>query len=118
MKVKNTRLLLKKAPVSVLSLLNTVKDKIDDNSAVAEESSSKADSNKNNRCGSGAGVRTIDSYMRSAYSCNAEIYWCLKVVISKMSLRSCDDLAPLFSVMFKDSNIAKESSLARTKCGY
>ena len=49
---------------------------------------------------------------------HAEIRWALKVVLSKFSKRSCDDIAELFATMFPDSCIAKSMSCARTKIRY
>ena len=49
---------------------------------------------------------------------NAEITWCLKVVESRYSQRSCDQIVELFAVMFPDSEIAKQMMLGRRKGGY
>ena len=38
--------------------------------------------------------------------------------MSKMPLRSCEQLKLLFSAMFNDSNIVKSFRLGKTKCGY
>ena len=47
----------------------------------------------------------------------AEIRWCLQVVQSKYSQRSCNGIVELFTVMFPDSDIAK-MTLKKDKCGY
>ena len=49
---------------------------------------------------------------------NAEIRWCRKVVKSRYSQHSCDEIVELFAVMFPNSEIAKKMTLGRTKCGY
>ena len=47
---------------------------------------------------------------------DAEMRWCLKVVKSKFSQRSCDDMQSLFSVMFPE--IARKMTLQKDKCKY
>ena len=49
---------------------------------------------------------------------DAEIRWCLQVVQSKYSQRSCNGIVELFTVMFPDSDIAKKMTLKKDKCGY
>ena len=44
--------------------------------------------------------------------------WTLKVIMSNFSCRSCPLKPVLFSVMFSDSEIAKEFSLGKTKVSY
>ena len=48
----------------------------------------------------------------------AEIRWCMKVVSSHFSLRSCLDIKDLFRSMFPDSAVANEFTCSKTKCGY
>ena len=48
---------------------------------------------------------------------NAEIRWCLKVVESRYSQRSCDQIVELLAIMFPAREIAK-MMLGRTKGGY
>ena len=49
---------------------------------------------------------------------DAEMRWCLKVVKSKFSQRSCNDMQSLFSVMFPDIEIARKMTLQKDKCKY
>ena len=49
---------------------------------------------------------------------DAEIRWCLQVVQSKYSQRSCNGIVELFTVMFPGSDIAKKMTLKKGKCGY
>ena len=49
---------------------------------------------------------------------DAEISWCIKVVKSKFSQQSCDDLQSLFSVMCPNSEIARKMTLQKDKCKY
>ena len=49
---------------------------------------------------------------------DAEIRWCLKVVQSRYSQRSCDNVVKLFTAMFHDSEIAMKMMLHESKCGY
>ena len=49
---------------------------------------------------------------------DAEIRWCLYVAQKKQSQRSCDEVVPLFAVMFPDSEIPGKMSLKKDKCGY
>ena len=44
--------------------------------------------------------------------------WALEVIMSNYSYRSCASKSELFSVMFNDSNIAKDFSLGKTKLSY
>ena len=48
----------------------------------------------------------------------AEILWCLKVVMSHFSYRSCFDLNDLLKRMFFDSEVSAQFSLSKTKCRY
>ena len=48
----------------------------------------------------------------------AEIMWALEVIMSNYSYRSCASKSELFSVMFNDSDIAKDFSLGKTKLSY
>ena len=61
---------------------------------------------------------TLDQYVRQTNVRKAEILWILKVVISKLPLRSCEQLKHLFQVMFSDSEIAQDFKLGKTKCYY
>ena len=63
-------------------------------------------------------VGLVDSMITNTSTVHAEIRWALKVVLSKFSKRSCDDIAELFATMFPDSCIAKSMSCARTKIRY
>ena len=61
---------------------------------------------------------TIESFIVSSNVLRAEILWALNVVKCHFSLRSCIGLNELFKVMFKDSDIAKDFKLGKTKCTY
>ena len=50
---------------------------------------------------------SIDSVFERDHITDAEIRWCLKVVQSRYSQRSCDNVIKLFTAMFHKS-----------KCGY
>ena len=63
-------------------------------------------------------VGLVDSMIINTSTVHAEIRWALKVVLSKFSRRSCDDIAELFATMFPDSCIAKSMSCAITKIRY
>ena len=60
-------------------------------------------------------TQSIKSFVVSANVIRAEILWVLKVVITHLSLRFCENLNELFQAMFSDCKIFK---LAKTKCGY
>ena len=49
---------------------------------------------------------------------HAEIRWALKIVLSKYSKSSCDDIGKLFKVIFPDSKIVESFSCAKTKSRY
>ena len=61
---------------------------------------------------------TIESLIVSSKVLCSEILWALNVVKCHFSLRSCMGLNELFKVMFKDSDIAKDFKLGKTKCTY
>ena len=61
---------------------------------------------------------TLDQLITSPHVINAEILWCLKVVMSHMSFRSCLGLNDMFKTMFSDSAIAHGFALSKTKCAY
>ena len=44
--------------------------------------------------------------------------WAPEVIMSNYSYRSCASKSELFSVMFNDSDIAKDFSLGKTKLSY
>ena len=46
----------------------------------------------------------LSSFVLDENTLNAEIIWCLNVVKSDHSFRSCDSLKNLFKVMFPDSH--------------
>lgn len=73
-------------------------------------------STKNNTVASSS--KTLDESLISFNVLHAEIKWCLKVVKSNFSFRSCDRINNLFIDMFSDSVIAKKIQLGRTKCAY
>lgn len=49
---------------------------------------------------------------------NAEILWCLRLVMQHDSFNSCTDLCDTFSIMFPDSEIAKRMTLGSDKVAY
>ena len=65
-----------------------------------------------------AASASLNDYVKDANTTKAEILWTLKSVMSKSSLRSCEQLKHLFVAMFPDSIIAKSFTLGNTKCGY
>ena len=58
----------------------------------------------------------VDQYVKKTNVTHAEILWALKVVMSKLSLRSCEELKDLFQVMF-NGEVATDFTLGKTKCG-
>ena len=48
----------------------------------------------------------------------AETHWVLKVVQSRYSQRSCDNINELFQVLFPGCKIIEKFSCGRAKCGY
>ena len=60
----------------------------------------------------------LQQFLTPVSTLNAKIKWCLKVVMSNFSFRSCSDINKLFRDMFPDSNIAKQFQLGKTKCAY
>ena len=61
---------------------------------------------------------TITAVLEKNNVIDAEMRWCLKVVKSKFSQRSCDDMQSLFIVMFPDIEIARKMTLQKDKCKY
>ena len=61
---------------------------------------------------------TLDKFVVLEAATNAEIRWCLKILMSSYSFRSCDGLADLFRSMFPDSTITEKFFLEKDKCAY
>ena len=60
----------------------------------------------------------LSSFVLDENTLNAEIIWCLNLVKSHHSFRSCDSLTNLFKVMFVDSGIPDKFSLGKDKVRY
>ena len=60
----------------------------------------------------------LSSFVLDENTLNAEIIWCLNLVKSHHSFRSCDSLKSLFKVMFPDSAIPDKFSLGKDKARY
>lgn len=58
----------------------------------------------------------LDSFISTDSMTIAEVIWCLKVVSSRFSYRSCSDLP--FAQMFPDSRIAQKFSMGYNKMSY
>ena len=61
---------------------------------------------------------TLDKFVVTEATTDAEISWCLKIVVSSYSFGSCDGLADLFRSMFPDSTIAEKFCLQKDKSAY
>ena len=61
---------------------------------------------------------TLDKMLIDSSVLQAEVRWALKVVMSRYSKSSCNDVTELFKIMFPDSDIAKSFTCAKTKCRY
>ena len=59
---------------------------------------------------------TFASSTSQCFVLQAEIMWCLKVIMSKYSYYSSSNKIDLFSKIFSDSNIAKGFACGKTKC--
>ena len=62
--------------------------------------------------------RTLNKMLINSSVLQAEVRWALKVVMSRYSKSSCNDVTELFKTMFPDSDIAKSFTCAKTKCRY
>ena len=61
----------------------------------------------------------MDDILNDALNAHhAEIRWVLKVARCHFSYHSCLDLSKLFQIMFKDSKIAQDFKMSKTKCMY
>ena len=58
---------------------------------------------------------TLDKMLISSSLLQTEVRWALKVVMSRYSKSSCNDVAELSKIMFPDSDIAKSFRCAETK---
>ena len=65
-----------------------------------------------------AASTSLNEYVKDANTTKAGVLWTLKTVMSKSSLRSCEQLKHLFVAMFPNRTIAKSFTLRKTKCGY
>ena len=59
---------------------------------------------------------SIHVFTQKENSLNAEMLWCLGMVLAHDSYNSCCDLSKLFARMLPDSNVAKAFTLGKTKC--
>lgn len=57
-------------------------------------------------------------YLTSSSVSEAEVFWCLHIVMTHSSLRTGATGTNLFPIMFSDSNIAKSMHLAKDKIKY
>ena len=62
--------------------------------------------------------KQLSSFIIDENTLNAEILWCLNVVKSHHTFRSCDPLKNLFKVMFPDSAVPEKFSLGKDKARY
>ena len=61
---------------------------------------------------------TLDKTFINSSILQAEVRRALKVVMSRYSRSSCNDVTELFKIMFPGSDIAKSFTFAKTKCRY
>lgn len=61
---------------------------------------------------------SVSTYINKSDSLKAEVWWCLKTVVSNYSFSSNEETAYVFQQMFKDSAIAKNMSCGETKSMY
>ena len=61
---------------------------------------------------------SIHAFTQKENFLNAEILWCLRMVLAHDSYNSCCDLSKLFGRMFPDSDVEKAFTLGKTKCRY
>ena len=61
---------------------------------------------------------TLEKMLIDLSILQAEVRWALKVVMSRYSKSSCNDVTELFKIMFPDSDITKSFTCAKTKCRY
>ena len=80
-------------------------------STVSDRETASSSSSKTNTAGADALIINQNTLV-------AEILWCLKVVMSHFSYRSCLDLNDLIKRMFSDSEVSAQFSLSKTKCRY
>ena len=62
--------------------------------------------------------RTLDTMLIDSSVLQAEVRLALKVVMSRYSKSSCNNITELFKIMFLDSDIVKSFTCAKTKCRY
>lgn len=102
--------------LSKVSSFFKVKEKEQNNEKESDNSSNKSCLSSPTSSSSNSG--TLEKYICSKDVTVAEIRWCLKVVMSSMSFRTCIDICDLFKTIFHDSQIAKDMSISKTKCSY
>ena len=61
---------------------------------------------------------SLDKLVVPEAATDAEISWCLKIVVSSYSFGSCDELADMFRSMFPESTIGQKFCLQKGKCAY
>ena len=62
--------------------------------------------------------RTLDTMLIDSSVLQAEVRLALKVVMSRYSKSSCNNITELFKIMFLHSDIVKSFTCAKTKCRY
>lgn len=63
-------------------------------------------------------LSSLSEFTIGADVIDAEILWCMNVIMCHMSYSSCDNSIPIMKAMFKDSKIAEKITLGRTKMSY
>ena len=98
----------------------TVKSPATDSASTSKPTTTKSStttSSTSNTC-RGSIQPTIEQYALPVVLAKTEILWCMKVILSHFSLRSCLGIGDLFRTMFPDSDVAQTFELSKTKCGY
>jgi hypothetical protein len=79
---------------------------------------SSNDAGDSSKASSSSKQTTISTCTNKQLVTKAEIIWALDVVMSKYSFNSSSNKGDLFTTMFPDSEIAKDFSCGKTKCGF
>lgn len=88
----------------------------DDNSNI--QSSQNQHNGAENSSTSANTLSSLREFTTGADVIDAEILWAMNVIMCHMSYSSCDNSIPVMKAMFKDSKIAENITLGRTKIAY
>lgn len=87
-------------------------------SEVSDGSKTVIINNQDDKTSASTSKEVMKSFIRTENVIDAEILWCLNIVMKHKSLNSCKTDVPLMQRMFPDSEISKKMMLSPAKASY